>query len=106
MIRTLLLKLVLFLVTVTLIQDQEFTQDVKIAVGSSVTVSIVCSVLFFIVGFVCGHFCHKQKQSVEAVPPLEETPTPSPLYDDIQPRRNEEEVELKTNVAYAPVNRK
>ena len=70
--------------------------------------SIVCSVLFFIVGFVCGHFCHKQKQSVETIPPLEETPglAPSPLYDDIQPRRNEEEVELKTNVAYGPVAHK
>ena len=51
---------------------------------------------------VCGHFCHKPKQSVETVPPLEETPglAPSPLYDDIQPRRNEEEVdsELKTKL--------
>ena len=87
------------------------SQDVKIAVGSSVAVSIVCSALFFIIGFVCGHFCPgKQKQSVETVPPLEDTPSyspaSSPLYDDIKPRRNEEEVELKTNVAYGPVAQK
>ena len=84
------------------------SSDVKIAVGSSVTMSIVCSVLFFIVGFLYRHFCHKQNQPVETVPPLEDTPgpAPSPLYDDIQPRRNEEEVELKTNIAYGPVAQK
>ena len=79
------------------------SQDVKIAVGTSITVSIVCSLLFFIVGFMCAHFSHKQKQPIETVPPLEGIP--GPLYEDIQPKRNEE-VELKTNVSYGPVAQK
>ena len=70
--------------------------------------AIVCSVLFFIVGFVCGHFRLNQTQSVtvETVPPFEETPTPGPLYEDIQPRREEQDVlELETNIAYGPLDR-
>ena len=86
------------------------SKDANIAIISSVTVFVVSSVLFFILGFVCGQLYKKQKHSVETVPPLD-SPDPmattlTPLYEDIQPKRNEEELELKTNVAYGPVNRK
>ena len=66
----------------------------------------MCSVLFFVLGFLCRHFCYKPKKSVETVPPLEETSNPGPLYEDVQPRRKEDVLELETNVAYGPVNRK
>ena len=36
------------------------SQEGKIAVASSVTVFVVTSILFFIVGFLSGHFCRKE----------------------------------------------
>ena len=46
------------------------SQDGKIAVASSVTVFSVASILFFIVGFLCGYFCQKKRKPVtETFPP-------------------------------------
>ena len=72
--------------------------------AASVIVFVVASVLFFTVGFLCGHFriCQNQKdKNVE-----ETTPSPekkqTPYYDnigkfDIWPEH------LEKNVAYGPV---
>ena len=77
-------------------------KQVKVAaISSSVSVFVVSSVLFFIVGFLCGHFayvCGKREPLSETVSPPEEKPTP--LYDDVIPRQQEQELELNTNVAY------
>ena len=57
--------------------------------------------MLFIVGFLCGHFayvCGKREPLPETVSPPEEKPTP--LYDDVIPRQQEQELELNTNVAY------
>ena len=75
--------------------------DGWIAVASSVSVFVVSSVFFFIIGFLCRHFayvCGKRKPLSETVSPPEEKPTP--LYDDVIPRQQEQELELNTNVAY------
>jgi hypothetical protein len=95
------------------------SRDGEIAVASSVTVFTVASILFFIVGFLCGHFCLKKRKSStaagEAVPPagsegaaISEAVTPAgsgqtqtPYYDDVV--LQQEEVELKENVAYGPI---
>ena len=60
-------------------------------VVASVTVFVVTSILFFFIGFLCGHFCRKESTKTTAQ---------NPIYDDIQPKKHEQEVELKTNVAY------
>ena len=75
--------------------------DGQIALASSLTVFVVSSVLFFIVGFLCrhfAHFCGKREPLSETVSPPEEKPTP--LYDDVIPQQHEQELELNTNVAY------
>ena len=78
------------------------TKDIKIAVASSVTSFIVGSLLFFIIGFLCGHFCRKEsKVSAETVRQREKAQD-TPYYDDVV-LKQEKELELKENVAYAPV---
>ena len=70
-------------------------------VAVAVSVFVVSSVLFFIVGFLCRHFayvCGKREPLSETVSPPEEKPTP--LYDDVIPQQQEQELELNTNVAY------
>ena len=57
--------------------------------ASSVTVFAVASVLFFIIGFLSGHFCQKGRKRDETVPALQQ--------------HEEQELELKENVAYAPI---
>ena len=82
---------------------EALSQDGKIAVASSVTVFIVASILFFIVGFLCGHYCqNKRKQSSAAgeTVPSASGQTQIPYYDDVV---LEQEVELKENVAYGPL---
>ena len=72
----------------------------QIAIASTLSFTIG-SVLFFIIGFLCGHFayvCGKREPLSETVSPPEEKPTP--LYDDVIPRQQEQELKLNTNVAY------
>ena len=51
------------------------SRDGKIAVASSVTIFVVTAILFFIVGFLCGHFCQKKRKLAsaaagETLPPI------------------------------------
>ena len=84
---------------------EPLSQDGKIAVASSVAVFAVTSILFFTVGFLCGHFCQKKRKTctaVETVPPAGGQ-TQIPYYDDVVLQQPEQELELKENVAYGPV---
>ena len=74
--------------------------------NSSVTVFIIASISFFIVGFLCGHFCQKKRKLAktaagETVSPGVATggQTQIPYNDDVVLKH---EVELKENVAYGP----
>ena len=58
--------------------------------ASSVTVFVMTSILFFIIGFLSGHFCQKGRKRAENVSPLQQ--------------HEEQELELKENVAYVPVH--
>ena len=69
--------------------------------ASTVTAFVVGSVLFFIVGFLCGNFCRKKKQT-GTVSQCEKIQG-APYYDDVVLKQNEREIELKGNVAYGPV---
>ena len=71
----------------------EMTNDVKIAVASSVITFTVGSILFFIIGLLCGCFCQKEKKDAKG------QPQGSSNYDEKQ------ELELKENAAYVPVVR-
>ena len=58
-------------------------QELKITVASSVTVFAVSTILFVIIGFLCGHFCQKirkKRKSAETVPPAGGQ-TQIPCYD-------------------------
>ena len=74
-------------------------RDGMIAVASSVTVFVVASILFFIVGFLCGHFCWKERKKVDQ----EVDKNQFPYYEDVVLKRHVQELELKGNVAYGPV---
>ena len=58
------------------------TDDVKIAVASSVTAFIVGSILFFIIGFLCGHF-YRWEKKITAGAITEPEKIHAPYYDDI-----------------------
>ena len=92
-----------------------------IAVISS-TLIIICaisSIVFLSIGFACGWFSHKHKQSrtrkatsgslvEENTGPNEGSqlpPTPGPLYEELLSSAPEHQdlVELKENVAYGPI---
>ena len=79
------------------------SQEGKIAVASSVTVFIVASILFFIVGFLSGNIYQmRRKATAETVPPSGQTQIP--YYDDVMlQQHDEQELELKENVAYVPL---
>ena len=77
------------------------SREGKIAVVSSITVFVVTSLIFLMVGFLCGH-CRqtKRRTAAEILSPSEETYN-TPYYDDIVPKQqNKQELELKENVAY------
>ena len=79
------------------------TNGGKIAVACLVTTFVVGSILFFIVGFLCGHYCRKKKKSMApAASQCEKTAHGAPYYDDVV-LNQQQELELKENVAYAPV---
>ena len=80
---------------------EPLSRDGQIAVASSVTVFVLASTLFFVVGFLCGHFCRKEKKIAETVSSSGQAH--GPYYDDVVLRQHEQELELKENVAYGPV---
>ena len=92
------------------------SRDGKIAVASSVTF-VTGSGMFFIIGFLCRHFCQKFKERHSTSMINTQTSTgprtasqcdqgniPStPYYDDIVMQQSDQELELKENVAYGPI---
>ena len=79
--------------------------------ASSVTF-IAGSSMFFITGFLCGYFCRKFKERHSTVNTQTSTGSrtanqgnilSTPVYDDVVLKQREQELELKENIAYAPV---
>ena len=64
--------------------------DLKIAISTSITAFVVGSILFFIIGFLCRHLY--QTETVREIQ--------GPTYYHNKP---EQEIELKENVAYGPI---
>ena len=82
---------------------EPLSRDAKIAVASSIIVFVVTSILFFTIGFLTGCFCHNKRKKAENISPTEQIQTP--YYDDVVLQQCEkQELELKENVAYAPVH--
>ena len=82
------------------------TEDGKIAVASSVTF-VAGSSMFFIIGFLCGHFCRKERHNsqISTGPRTanQDNILSTPVYDDVVLKQREQELELKENIAYASV---
>ena len=82
------------------------TEDGKIAVASSVTF-VGGSSMFFIIGFLCGHFCRKERpNSQTSTGPRTASQSDqgnTPYYDDVVIQQSHQELELKENVAYGPI---
>ena len=88
--------------------------EVIISLASSVTVFTTCSILLFLVGYMCGH-CHRKKRQVSIAENVDSelassspsTNTRVPVYEDIDvlfthPNYTQT-MELNANVAYDPV---
>ena len=74
------------------------SEDGKIAVASLITF-IVSSIVFFIVGCFCHHYCQKQKQT----PPIS-VMNRTPVYENVIPEQTlEQDLEMKENIAYGPI---
>lgn len=86
-----------------IITGSSLSHDGKIAIASSISVAIAASVLFSTFGYLCGH-CRQKKQLLKQKSPSSaDKPTPV-LYEDILPKKeNEQKLELKSNIAYAPI---
>ena len=70
------------------------------------------SSVFFIIGFLYQHFCRKFKERHSTVSTQTSTFSrtanqgnilSTPVYDDVMLKQCEQELELKENIAYAPV---
>jgi heme/copper-type cytochrome/quinol oxidase subunit 2 len=57
-----------------------------------IIVLTICSIVFFMFGYFCGR--HRKLQEQNPV-------TRAPIYEDVLPHHRTEELELKSNVAYA-----
>ena len=88
------MRIIIYLIKVADPPCEGLSQDGKITAASSVTVFVVASVLFFTVGFLCGHFRQKMKANNQTIP----------LYDTVHPKQYEQELQMKENVAYGPVH--
>ena len=65
--------------------------------ASSVTVFVVASILFFIIGFLCGYFCRKERKTADHE-------KQSPYSDDVLKQcEQDQELELKETAAYDPL---
>ena len=70
------------------------SEDAIIAVASSLLIVVlaICSIVFFMFGYFCGRHYKLQEQN-----PV----TRAPVYEDVLPHHRTEDLELKSNVAYA-----
>ena len=68
--------------------------------ASSVTVFIVTAILFFVAGFLSRHLCQKWRKIDDDHRVIKKE---IPIYDAVVLKQQGQELELKENVAYAPV---
>ena len=75
---------------------QSLSESGKLAVAS-VSVFFMTFALAFTFGFLCGHCCHKQRQTSESAGKKS-----SPLYEAIQPQEHsKQELAMNENIAYS-----
>ena len=68
---------------------------------SSVTVFVLTSIVFFTVGFLCGHFCQNKRKTAGNVSHKKTQRTP--YYNDVVLQQHQQELDLKENVVYGPI---
>ena len=74
--------------------------SITVVVATSVSAFLVSSVIIFIIEFVCGH-CFSQKVKCQTT--SDTVTSPASVYEAVLPtlnRQQEENVELRENVAY------
>ena len=81
-----------------------------IAAVSSITVCVLSSLLFFVIGYACGHKYRHSDQDATCVrsdmTPQVSQPNPMVLYEEILPESNPKttnQFELEDNIAYNPL---
>ena len=82
--------------------SEQQSEEGKIAVASSVAVFAVTSILFFIIGFLCGHFCHKKRKTTTEIISPAGGQIQIAYYDDVV-LKQELEVKDDVTVAYGPI---
>ena len=84
----------MFIIALYFLLGTTLSQDAIIAVASSLMIIVltICSIVFFMFGYFCGR--HRKLQEQKPVPR-------PPVYEDVLPHHRTEDLELKSNVAYA-----
>lgn len=72
-----------------------------VAISSSVTVSVLSSVVFFVFGCICSSKCKKTRTTGDTV--NSDTEVTQPVQQHVQAEVREQDIELNENVAYGPV---
>ena len=86
--------MIVFIIVFYFLLGNTLSQNAVIAVASSLMITIltICSTVFFMFGYFCGRHRKLQEQNLVARPPV---------YEDVLPHHRTEDLELKSNVAYA-----
>ena len=85
--------------TITQRSSEALSQERKNVVASSVTVFVVTSILFFIIGFLSRLFYQRERKTADHKVAKKQIP----YHDDVVLKQHEQELDLKKNVAYGPV---
>ena len=78
------------------VNSGSLSQTVQFAIAS-VAMCLLCSLLFFFLGNLYHYYCQRKKHPV--------VDQQSPVYDEIHAlRRQSEQIDIKENEAYGPLN--
>lgn len=94
--------------TLSATAGEDLSEGGKIAVAAFAT-AVASAILFFIIGFVSGLFCRKQRiLATENITPIATKLNTIPIYEDVQElsKDGEQQLEMKENEAYGQVSKK
>ena len=84
------------------------------AVSSSVVTFLLVSIIIFVLGIFCGHYCGRIRKSPKEKPHIitgQPQPDKAPVYEGVHvplkavKKQKQDDLDLKENVAYHPASK-